>query len=106
MKFDAIDALPMSDLFIAKRIQEDSVMQWKLFDAYKVNKGYDIEIGENGIIATNSANELNIIGANFSSMRRQNLKGAIVRSIFGNENEYTSTLFVSIFQVTCGLVVN
>lgn len=58
-------------------------MQWKLFDAYKINYGYVIEIGENGmIIETNSTNNLSVIGANFSSVRRQNLKGAIVCFIF------------------------
>lgn len=67
-------------MFIAKRIQNDSRVRWKLFDAYKINYGYDTEIGENGIIiGTNSSNELSVVGANFSSMRRQNLKGAIVR---------------------------
>lgn len=59
-------------------MQED-ITQWKLFDAYKVNYNYDIEIEENGsIIDMNSTNGLSIVGANFSSVRRQNLKGAIV----------------------------
>lgn len=63
-------------------------MQWKLFDAYKVNYGYDIEIKENGMIMeTNSATELTVIGANFSSVRRQNLQGAIVCSIFHKQIE-------------------
>lgn len=73
-----MNALPISDVFIAKRVQGD-FLQWKLFDAYKINYGYDIEIGGNGmIIETNSTNELSVVGANFSSKRRQNLKGAIV----------------------------
>lgn len=57
----------------------EDIMQWKLFDAYKINYDYNIEIEENGsIIETNSTNELSVVGANFSSVRRQNLKGAIV----------------------------
>lgn len=79
MKFNAVDALPISDVFIAKQYYNDGLMQWKLFDVHKINYGYDIEIVENGmIIATASANELGVVGANFSSSRRQNLKGAIV----------------------------
>lgn len=71
--------MPISDLFIAKQIQNETIIRWKLFDAYKLNYGYDIEIQENGIIIeTNSPDELTIIGANFSSARRQNLKGTIV----------------------------
>lgn len=58
---------------------EEDFIHWKLFDAYKINYGYEVEIGENGmIIEMNSTNEINVLGANFSSVRRQNLKGAIV----------------------------
>lgn len=74
--------MPISDLFIVRRIQNDIIVKWKLFDAYKINYGFHTEIGENGImIRNNSVNESNIIGANFSSTRRQNLKGVTVRSI-------------------------
>ena len=74
----------MSDLFIARRYQNDS-MKWQLFDAYKLNDGYDIEITENGLIeAITHSDDLIVTGANFSSTRRQNLKGV---------------------NITCGLVV-
>lgn len=85
MEFNDLDAMPISDLFIAKRTQNE-ILQWKLFDVYKLNYGYDIEITENGMIETVGDNDdLNVIGANFSSARRQNLKGV---------------------NITCGLVVN
>lgn len=78
MEFNAFDAMPNSDIFIAKRIQCDSMI-WQLFDAYKFNHGYDIEISPNGMIHNIDSNDsFNLVDANFSSARRQNLKGAIV----------------------------
>lgn len=83
-EFEEFNAMPISEMFIVKRFQ-DNTTQWKLFDAYKLNHGYDIEISENGIIeAIEDTNELKVSGANFSSARRQNLQGV---------------------NVTCGLVV-
>lgn len=70
--------MPISDLFIAKRIQRDEI-QYQLYDAFKLNNGYDIEVIENGMItALDSCDELQVIKANFSAARRQNLKGVIV----------------------------
>lgn len=110
LKFNAIDALPVSDLFIAKRMQsENDTLRWKLFDAYKVNYGYGIECKANGmIIAASSADEMHVIGANFSSARRQNLKGAIVCSMIcqSNFNKLIQCFVSLVFQLTCGLVVN
>lgn len=85
LDFNGFDAMPISDLFIAKRIQ-NSTVQWKLFDAYKFNRGYNVEITENGRIETMGGedDEWHVVGANFSTARRQNLKG---------------------INVTCGLVV-
>lgn len=76
--------MPISDIFIAKRVQSE-IMQWQLFDVYKINHEYDIEIGKNGMILALNDDQLKVVGANFSSARRQNLKGTIVN---------------------CGLVVN
>lgn len=70
------DAMPISDLVIAKRVEADR--NWKLFDAYKLNLGYDIEINENGIIAAMENDELQVIGADYSSSRRKNLKAVRV----------------------------
>lgn len=65
----------MSDLFIARRYQTDS-MKWQLYDAYKLNDEYDIEITANGVIeAIPNSDDLIVIGTNFSPTRRQNLKG-------------------------------
>lgn len=76
--------MPMSDVFIATRYQNDSI-KWQLFDAYKLNDAYDIEMTENGVIeAITNSDDLIVTGANFSSTRRQNLKGV---------------------NITCGLVV-
>lgn len=76
--------MPISDLFIAKRYQNDTI-EWKLFDAYKLNDGYDIEIIENGIMESMIiTDELKVSGANFDAKRRQNLKGV---------------------NITCGLMV-
>lgn len=76
--------MPISDLFIAKRCQNDT-NEWKLFDAYKLNVGYDIEITENGIIESMQVTDrLKVSEANFSATRRQNLKGV---------------------NITCGLMV-
>lgn len=84
MEFNDLNAMPISDLFIAKRSQTEQ-KQWKLFDAYKLNFGYNIEITENGMIESMKyEDKLSVIGAKFSSVRRQNLKGV---------------------NVTCGLVV-
>ncbi|XP_031622981.1 uncharacterized protein LOC116340566 [Contarinia nasturtii] len=83
--FDQFNAMPISDVFIIKRHQNDKI-QWKMFDAYKLNYGYDSEVMENGyVIEFGPANEdLMIVEMNFSSARRQNLKGV---------------------NVTCGLVI-
>lgn len=76
--------MPISDFFIAKRYQNDT-NEWKLFDAYKLNDGYDIEITENGIIESMIITDgLKVSGANFAAARRQNLKGV---------------------NITCGLMV-
>lgn len=77
--------MPISELFIAKRMQDD-IIQWVLFDAFKLNYGYNIDISQNGIILHNSNDDddWQVIGANFSTARRQDLKGV---------------------NVTCGLVV-
>lgn len=84
-EFNEFDAMPISDLFIAKRHKTYNTTQWKLFDAYKLNHGYQIEITENGIIeAVNNIDGLKVSKANFSSTRRKNLKGV---------------------NITCGLVV-
>lgn len=68
--------MPISDLFIAKRIGSEKI-KWKLFDAYKLNVGYNITVNENGMIDMDDNDELKVIGAKFSSVRRQNLKGVI-----------------------------
>lgn len=84
MEFNDLNAMPISDLFIAKQSQMEKI-QWKLFDAYKLNYGYDIEITENGMIGSmENCDKLRVIDAKFSSVRRQNLMGV---------------------NVTCGLVV-
>lgn len=82
MDFNEFDAMPISELFITKRIHNDSA-QWKLFDAYKLNREYDIQITENGMIEQWN-DGLHVVGADFSTARRQNLNGV---------------------NVTCGLVV-
>lgn len=69
--------MPVSDLVIAKRTQSNQ-LQWKLFDAFKFNLGYDIEINENGMIQAMENGSLTFSGTNFSPMRRQNLKGVNV----------------------------
>lgn len=76
--------MPISDLFIAKRSSNDQWLQWQLFDAYKLNYGYNIVVSSNGFITTKN-DSLEVIDANFSSTRRQNLNGV---------------------NVTCGLMVN
>ncbi|XP_055300052.1 glutamate receptor ionotropic, kainate 2-like [Sitodiplosis mosellana] len=84
-KFNELNAMPISDLFIAQRYHNNDTIQWKLFDAYKLNYGYDIEITENGVIeAITNMNGLIVSAANFSYTRRQNLKG---------------------INITCGLVM-
>lgn len=50
-------------------------MHWLLFDAYKIDYGYEIEIFQNGMIYTNENNTLELSGANFLAKRRMNLKG-------------------------------
>lgn len=76
--------MPISDLFIARRMQSD-IIEWTLFDAFKLNYGYGIEISENGmIVKIANDDELKVVGANFSTARRQNLNGV---------------------NVTCGLVI-
>lgn len=82
LEFNSFDAMPISDLFIAKKTSET---EWKLFDAYKLNHGYEIEISENGmIVEIADVDEFKVVGANFSTARRQNLNGV---------------------NVTCGLVI-
>lgn len=76
--------MPISDLFIAKRSSNDQWLHWQLFDAYKLNYGYNIVVSSNGFITTKN-DSLEVIDANFSSTRRQNLNGV---------------------NVTCGLMVN
>lgn len=83
MELNLFDAMPISELFIAKRMPNDEIIEWTLFDAYKLNYGYNIEISENGAILQ-FQNDLRVIAANFSTARRQNLKGV---------------------NVTCGLVI-
>lgn len=82
MEFDKFHAMPISDVFIAKKYQTDKV-QWKFFDIYKLNYGYDSEISENGMLVSGAVDN-DLVGMNFSSARRQNLQGV---------------------NVTCGLVV-
>lgn len=77
------DALPISEVFIAKRIKFDP-SEWILFDAYRLNKGLNMEINENGFISSSKYGQSLEIEANFLSSRRHNLKGV---------------------QVNCGLVV-
>lgn len=83
IEFNVFDALPRSDVFIAKRVKSEP-MQWQLFDAYKLNYGYDIEISLNGMIVIVN-DEPTVVEANFSPARRRNLKG---------------------IPINCGLVVN
>lgn len=84
MEFNLFDAMPISELFVAKRMQNE-ITEWTLFDAYKLNYGYNIDIVENGMISQlGNEDDLKVIGANFSTARRQNLNGA---------------------KVSCGLVV-
>lgn len=74
----------MSDLFIAKRIQQIP-MKWLLFDAYKVDYNFDMEIFANGMIETASNGVITINGTNFFAERRMNLRA---------------------ISLPCGLVVN
>lgn len=85
--FNTFTALPNSDMFIAKRIQCDR-MQWILFDAYKFNFDYDINIMERGSIQEKNteneicdSNDLNVNG-DFSSIRRSNLHGIVLNCGF------------------------
>lgn len=48
-------------------------MQWQLFDAYKIFRGYDIEISPNGMIMEEN-DKLKVIEANFAPIRRKNLR--------------------------------
>lgn len=73
-KFSALNAFPLSDLFIAKQTQLDPI-QWAIFDAYKVDYGYEMEVSQNGIIEASENNALTFNGANFFAKRRKNLKG-------------------------------
>lgn len=72
-KFNDLNAFPLSDIFIAKRMQLDP-MQWLLFDAYKIDYTYDIEIFQNGIIEATENNALILNGTNFLAKRRMNLR--------------------------------
>ncbi|XP_031622982.1 glutamate receptor 1-like [Contarinia nasturtii] len=72
--FKELNALPLSDLFIAKQT-EYLPMRWILFDAYKIDYGNDIDIYPNGIIETSANGTLMLSGLNVFARRRQNLKG-------------------------------
>lgn len=50
-------------------------MQWLLFDAYRVDNDYDIEITQNGKIELSMNNTLLLSDINLLAMRRKNLKG-------------------------------
>lgn len=50
-------------------------MQWLLFDVYKIDYGYEIEIFQNGIINARENNALTLNETNFLATRRKNLKG-------------------------------
>lgn len=82
--------MPISDVFIAKRIQCETI-QWILFDAYKFKFGYDINIIEHGLIQekktdNNTCDSINLkVHGDFSLRRRSNLNGIVL---------------------TCGLVVS
>lgn len=98
LMFNTFTALPNSDMFIAKRIQCDR-MQWILFDAYKFNFDYDINIIERGFIqekktenGTCDSINLNVNG-DFSSIRRSNLHGIVLNCGF----------VVSILLISCSL---
>lgn len=69
-----MNALPLSDVFIAKRIAQMS-MQWILFDAYKVDYGHDMIISSNGFVETTKNDTLSVSGSNFFAKRRKNLNG-------------------------------
>lgn len=74
MKFNHLHAFPLSDLFIAKRVQQIP-MKWLLFDAYKVDYDFDMEVYENGIIDTTANGSLEVKGISYLAKRRTNLRG-------------------------------
>lgn len=75
--FGELDALPISDVFIAKRTQLES-SDWFLYDAFKLNRGYDVEFTERGFITESEVDGKMEVKGNFSSSRRHNLKGVAV----------------------------
>lgn len=72
--FNNFNALPLSDLFIAKRTQQHP-MKWMLYDAYKVDREYDLKFLQNGMIQTNKNGTISMYGTNFLAYRRKNLQG-------------------------------
>lgn len=75
--------MPISDVFIAKRIQCQTI-QWVLFDAYKFNFDHDINIIERGLIQekktdNETCDSINLnVNGDFSSRRRCDLKGIVI----------------------------
>lgn len=74
MRYNHLHAFPLSDLFIAKRVQQIP-MKWLLFDAYKVDYDFDMEVYENGIIDTTANGSLEVKGISYLAKRRKNLRG-------------------------------
>lgn len=60
-------------------------MHWLLFDMYRIDHDYDLEVFPNGLMNSNANGALKLIGADFLAYRRKNLKG---------------------LSIPCGLVVN
>lgn len=66
-----MNALPISDVFIAKRIEHE----WVFFDLYKIDNNFDTIITLNGLIELNQNNSMNLIEANYLAIRRKDLHG-------------------------------
>lgn len=77
--FNTFDALAVSDVFIAKRMQYHPIA-WTVIDAFKVNFGYDIKFAVQSVIEENT-DEMRRIGGSlqvrgdFAVIRRRKLDG-------------------------------
>lgn len=61
-------------MFIAKQTQANPT-EWLLFDVYRVDNDYDIEITQNGKIEASNNDTLLLNDINLFAIRRKNLKG-------------------------------
>lgn len=92
--FNALDAMAVSDVFIAKRVQLHPI-EWAVIDAFKVNFGQAMKFAVQAAIVLD-ANDAHRIGNNlrvkgdFAVIRRRKLDGA----------QFTCGLIVSIFTFT------